>query len=182
MSGRLGDGKAGRGTPQYPARRPARVRDSAAHRRGGGESHVLEQSLPAGAGEEVALRVASLVIESRLELEAPRHGGIARGVGLLRGAGHGCAGQIPTDVDLLTLVLVDGQAEGADVLEAGARRLRDDQLAGLRVRSQRGKIVAGVEPDVDELRLLGGDSDGGRVSGDLTTSRLGCAERVMIFL
>src|SRR5699024_12585149 len=86
--------------------------------------------------------------------------------------------QVAGDVELEALMLVDRQGQYTEVLEAGTRRLGDDELAGGRVRDQGGHIVAGIEADVDDVGLLGGDRDRSGVGGDLSASRLGGTEGV----
>ena len=74
-------------------------------------------------------------------------------------------------------MLVDRQRQHTEVLEAGARRLGDDQLTSGRVGHQGRHVVAGVETDVDDVGFLGGDGNRRGVGGDLTSSRLSRTER-----
>src|SRR5699024_11946731 len=116
----------------------------------GREAHLAEKSLPAWSAEEGTLRVPGLIVEGRGERHTPGGGGVAGGVRLLRVAGQGGTRQVAGDVELEALMLVDRQGQYTEVLEAGTRRLGDDELAGGRVRDQGGHIVAGVEADVDD--------------------------------
>src|SRR5699024_11234384 len=80
-------------------------------------------------------------------------------VRLIRDACQSGTRQVAGDVELEAFMLVDRQGQYTEVLEAGTRRLGDDELAGGRVRDQGGHIVAGIEADVDDVGLLGGDRD-----------------------
>src|SRR5699024_4675199 len=144
----------------------------------GREAHLAKKSPPARTTEEETLGVPGLIVESRGERHTPSGGSVAGGVRLLRVAGQGGARQVASDVELLAFVLVDRQGQHTEVLEAGTGRLGDDELAGGRVRDQGGHIVAGVETDVDDVGLLGGDRDRSGVGGDLSASRLGGTEGV----
>src|SRR5699024_7921829 len=144
----------------------------------GREAHLAKKSPPARTTEEETLGVPGLIVESRGERHTPSGGSVAGGVRLLRVAGQGGTRQIASDVELLAFVLVDRQGQHTEVLEAGTGRLGDDELAGGRVRDQGGHVVAGVEADVDDVGLLGGDRDRGGVGGDLSASRLGGTEGV----
>src|SRR5699024_7406577 len=104
--------------------------------RKGREAHLAKKSPPARTTEEVALGVPGLIIESRGERHAPSGGSVAGGVRLLRVASQGGTRQVAGDVELEALMLVDRQGQYTEVLEAGTRRLGDDELAGGRVRDQ----------------------------------------------
>src|SRR5699024_811325 len=142
----------------------------------GREAHLAKKSPPARTTEEEKLREPALILERRGERHTPSGGSVAGGVRLLRVAGQGGTRQVASNVELLALMLVDRQRQHTEVLEAGTGRLGDDELAGGRVRDQGGHIVAGVESDVDDVGLQGGDRDRSGVGGDLSASTMGRSE------
>src|SRR5699024_1564549 len=132
----------------------------------GREAHLAKKSPPARTTEEETLGVPGLMVESRGERHTPRGGSVAGGVRLLRGAGQGGWGARA------------GGGAGRASVPVDREHRATSRPAGAEVRDQGGHVVAGVEADVDDVGLLGGDRDRGGVGGDLSASRLGGTEGV----